>query len=341
MAQQARITVMGSGSWGTALAHLLASNGHRVTLWSHRQEVADGINREHVNPHYLKGTRLPEGLTATADLPTAVGAARDMLLWVVPSHVTREVFTRAAPHLPKGVPVISATKGIEVDTLHFMTDIFAQLLGDGDDHLGVLSGPSFAQEVVSGAPTAVAVSCIHPQVGETAQRLFGSPHFRVYTNSDMVGTQLGGALKNVVAIAAGAVEGLGLGHNTQAVLITRGLAEITRLGMAMGADPGTFSGLAGMGDLVLTCTGGLSRNRRVGIALGQGRTLDDILNEMQMVAEGIKTTAAAHQLAHREGVEMPIVDEIHRVLFEGAAPQQAVAALMGRPQRPEEELFTN
>ncbi len=341
MVAEARITVMGAGSWGTALAHLLATNGHRVTLWSHRQALADGINQQRTNPDYLTGVPLPDRLTATADLERAIADAHHMLLWVIPSHVTREVFSRVAPILKPGVPIISATKGIEVDTLDFITDIFAECLGGERDRLGVLSGPSFAKEVIVGAPTAVAVACTNPTVGETAQRLFGSNQFRVYTNGDMVGTQLGGALKNVVAIAAGAVEGLGLGHNTQAVLITRGLAEIARLGAAMNADPRTFAGLAGMGDLVLTCTGGLSRNRQVGIGLGRGRSLDEILQEMNMVAEGVKTTAAAHKLARQKGVDMPIVTEIHRALFEGATPQQAVAALMSRPQRPEEELFAD
>jgi glycerol-3-phosphate dehydrogenase (NAD(P)+) len=335
----AHITVMGSGSWGTALAHRLADNGHKVTLWSHRKEVAEAINRDRQNPHYLKGVQLPKGLTATADLQAAVSAAKEMLLWVVPSHVTAEVFAQVVPHLAPGVPVISATKGIEVDSLRFMTDVFADCLGGDDGRLGVLSGPSFADEVAAGVPTAVAVASKNPQVGKSVQELFGHSTFRVYTNSDPVGTQLGGALKNVVAIAAGAVQGLGLGHNTQAVLITRGLAEISRLGQAMGADPGTLSGLAGMGDLVLTCTGGLSRNRQVGIALGQGKSLKEILGSMQMVAEGVKTTAAAHRLALKEQVEMPIVAHVHKVLFEGDTPAQAVAALMGRPQRSEEELF--
>ncbi|MBI5136804.1 MAG: NAD(P)-dependent glycerol-3-phosphate dehydrogenase [Nitrospirae bacterium] len=338
MPSQARITVVGSGSWGTALAYLLAGNGHRVTMWCHHAQVAEAINRDHANPRYLRGVPLPPNLIASADLEASVRAARDMLLWVVPSHVTREVFARVVPHLPPDVPVISATKGIEVDTLKFMTDIFAELLGDGDGRLGVLSGPSFAQEVVAGSPTAVAVASTDERVGARVQALFASNTFRVYTNTDLVGTQLGGALKNVVAIAAGAVEGLGFGHNTQAVLITRGLAEIVRLGVAMGADPATLAGLAGMGDLVLTCTGGLSRNRQVGIALGQGRTLKEVLDRMHMVAEGVKTTAAAHQLARRMGVEMPIVAQIHKVLFEGETPRQAVATLMGRPQRSEEGL---
>jgi len=336
-----RITVMGSGSWGTALAHRLAANGHKVTLWSHRQAVAEAINRDRCNPHYLKGVPLPDGLSATANLAEAVASARDMLLWVVPSHVSREVFAQVVPHLPAGVPVISATKGIEIDTLDFMSDIFAKLLGESTDRIGVLSGPSFANEVVAGVPTAVAVATTNRAVGQAVQAMFGHSTFRVYTNTDLVGTQLGGALKNVVAIAAGAVQGLGLGHNAQAVLITRGLAEISRLGVAMGAEPSTLAGLAGMGDLVLTCTGGLSRNRQVGIALGEGKSLEEILGNMQMVAEGVKTTAAAHQLATREGVEMPIVAQIHRVLFEGATPAQAVSTLMGRPQRSEEELFAD
>ncbi len=334
-----RITVVGAGSWGTALADLLARNGHQVRLWTLHQQVADGIAATGKNPHYLTGTPLSERLTATTDLHEAVSFARDMLLWVVPSHATREVLQRAAPALGDSVPVVSATKGIEVDTLCLMTDILAELLG-GDsarDRLAVLSGPSFAQEVADQMPTAVVASASNPAMSQVVQTLFANSHFRVYDNQDPIGTQIGGALKNVVALAAGACQGLQLGHNTQAVLITRGLAEITRLGLAMGANPATFAGLSGMGDLVLTCTGGLSRNRQVGIALGQGQTLEDILDAMNMVAEGVKTTAAAYQLANKHGIEMPLVTQIHHTLFDGLPPQQALKNLMGRPQRAESD----
>jgi glycerol-3-phosphate dehydrogenase (NAD(P)+) len=335
----ARVTVAGAGSWGTALAMLLAANGHRVTLWCREPEVAEGIARKHHNPLYLPDVDLPESLAATGDLAEAMGAARDLLVWVVPSQFTRAVLEQARPHLGPEVPVVSASKGIEVSTLKLLSEVFAELLGEGTaERFAVLSGPSFAKEVARGMPTAVAAGGTNPEVGRTAQRLFGCDRFRVYTNHDPVGTQVGGALKNVVAIAAGAVEGLGLGHNTQAVLVTRGLAEMTRLGVALGADPRTFAGLAGLGDLVLTCTGDLSRNRGVGVALGQGRTLEDFLGTTGQVAEGVKTTAAAHELAARLGVEMPIVAQVYRVLFEGASPKDALSHLMARPQKAEEDV---
>lgn len=339
MTDGARITVVGAGSWGTALAHLLARNGHHVTLWCRETEVAEGIRARRRNPLYLSDVDLPPRLSATNDLADAVAAAADLLVWVVPTQFSRAVLAQALPNLAPGLPVVSATKGIEVASLKLMTDVMGDLMGsEAGGRLAVLSGPSFAREVVQGMPTAVAVAALSPQVGAKVQALFGADTFRVYTNHDPVGTQVGGALKNVVAIAAGAVEGLGLGHDTRAVLVTRGLAEIRRLGVALGANPQTFAGLSGLGDLVLTCTGELSRNRQVGVGLGQGKQLADILAGMGMVAEGVKTTAAAHQLAGREGVEMPIVAEVHRVLFEGATARDAVHALMARPQKTEEDF---
>ncbi len=339
VSSDARVTVMGAGSWGTALAHLLAGNGHRVTLWCLEEEVAEAVNGKHENPVYMPGVTLSDGITATTDMAGAVKQADDMLVWVVPSQFTGKVFGQIAKQLGAGVPIVSATKGIEESSLRLMTEVMAEWLPDGDGRLTVLSGPSFAKEVVHGMPTAVAVAGEDESVTSRVQALFASEQFRVYTNSDPVGTQLGGALKNVVALAAGAVEGLGLGYNTQAVLITRGLTEITRLGLAMGAQASTFSGLAGVGDLVLTCTGGLSRNRQVGIALGQGKSLEQILSEMNMVAEGVKTTAGAHKLAARMGVDMPIVEQVHRVLFEGVSPGDALADLMARPQKSENEML--
>jgi glycerol-3-phosphate dehydrogenase (NAD(P)+) len=334
-----RIGVVGAGSWGTALAQRLALGGHDVCLWAREPEVAAAIRLDGVNPRYLPEAELPPALAATSEVTEAVAAARDLLVWVVPSQFTRAVLEQAAPALGPDVPVVSATKGIEVATLKLITQVFEELLGPAaGDRLAVLSGPSFAREVAQGMPTAVAAASREPAVAQLVQRAFGSGTFRVYTNRDPVGTQVGGALKNVVAIAAGAVEGLGLGHNTQAVLITRGLAEITRLGTALGAEAATFAGLAGLGDLVLTCTGGLSRNRTVGVALGQGKALPDILAGMGMVAEGVKTTAAAYELAARKGVEMPIVAEVNRVLFEGASPAEALSSLMTRPQKPEEDF---
>jgi glycerol-3-phosphate dehydrogenase (NAD(P)+) len=336
MTRGARVTVMGAGSWGTALAHVLARNGHAVTLWCNEPEVAEGINARRRNPLFLSEVDLPDGISATADLPAAAGAPSDLLVWVVPSQFTRRVLEAAAGHLAPDVPVAIATKGVEVETLHLMTQVFEDVLGpDTTGRLAVLSGPSFAREVVAGMPTAVAAGSTAPALAHRVQGTFGSETFRVYTNRDPVGTQVGGALKNVVAIAAGAVEGLGLGHNTRAVIVTRGLAEIRRLGLALGAEAPTFAGLAGLGDLVLTCTGGLSRNRRVGVALGQGKRLDDILAGTGEVAEGVKTTAAAHQLARRHGVDMPIVEQVHRTLFEGATAKEAMEYLMSRPQKPE------
>ncbi|MDH4230084.1 MAG: NAD(P)-dependent glycerol-3-phosphate dehydrogenase [Nitrospirota bacterium] len=341
MTSSAHVAVIGAGSWGTALAAVLAGAGHRVTLWCREPTVADAINRERANTAFLPGAALPEGIRATADLAAAVAAARDLVVWVVPSQFSRRVLAEAAPALAAGVPVVSATKGIEVETLLPVTGVFEEILGPGvRDRLAVLSGPSFAREVVQGAPTAVAVAAWQAEVAERVQSLFGTSMFRVYTNDDPLGTQIGGALKNVVAIAAGAVEGLGFGSNTQSVLITRGLAEITRLGVRLGANPATFAGLAGMGDLVLTCTGGLSRNRQVGIALGRGGKLEAILGEMRMVAEGVKTTQAAWRLAQKSGVEMPIVEQVHRVLFEGATAREALSALMGRPQRSEDAFLS-
>ncbi|MFQ5509215.1 MAG: NAD(P)H-dependent glycerol-3-phosphate dehydrogenase [Leptospirillia bacterium] len=341
MSETVRITVAGAGSWGTALARLLAENGHRVILWCLEEEVAAGVNESRENTRFLPGFTLPDNLSATTDLSAAAAAARDLLLWVVPTQFSRKVFTQAAPHLNAEVPIVSASKGVELQTLGFVTGIFEDVLGKDPARrrCAALSGPSFAREVAQGAPTAVAVGAWNESVAETVQRLFTSPSFRVYTNPDPIGTQVGGALKNVVAIASGAVEGLGYGHNTEAVLITRGLLEITRLGVALGAKSETFSGLSGMGDLVLTCTGGLSRNRQVGKQLGEGRKLDDILADMQMVAEGVKTTESAWQLAHKLGVEMPIVEQVYRALYEGVSPKDALAELMSRPPRSEEALL--
>jgi glycerol-3-phosphate dehydrogenase (NAD(P)+) len=336
MTRGARVTVMGAGSWGTALAHVLARNGHAVTLWCREPEVAEGINARRRNPLFLSDVDLPDGIAATPDLAGAAAAPSDLLVWVVPSQFTRAVLTEAAPHLAPDVGVTIATKGIEVESLRLMTEVFQDVLGAGaGERLSVLSGPSFAREVVAGMPTAVAAGSASPVAAHHVQGLFGSETFRVYTNRDPVGTQICGALKNVVAIAAGAAEGLGLGHNTRAVIITRGLAEIRRLGLALGAEAPTFSGLAGLGDLVLTCTGGLSRNRSVGVALGQGKRLPDILSGMGEVAEGVKTTAAAHRLAGNHGVGMPIVEQVNRTLFEGATVKEAMENLMARPQKPE------
>lgn len=331
-----RIGVIGAGSWGTALANLLAGKDNHVTVWSYEAEVADSINREHENTKYMKGVKLHTNVHATQHLGEAVSGA-DVVLNVTPSQHVRRVMTEAAQHFHENTLVISASKGIETSTLQTMAEVLEEVLpGTPGAHACFLSGPSFALEVARGKPTAVAMASHHQPSAERAQELFQASYFRVYTNPDVIGVELGGALKNVIAIAAGMATGLQLGHNALAALITRGLAEMARVGIARGANPLTFSGLAGMGDLILTCTGELSRNRSVGVALGEGKSIDEILGGMFMVAEGVETTRAAHALAQRAGIEMPIVAEVHRVLFEGSTAREAVENLMLREPKPEQ-----
>jgi glycerol-3-phosphate dehydrogenase (NAD(P)+) len=332
----ARVAVVGAGSWGTALAALLAKAGREVTLWSFEDHVVSEVRDHGENRTYLPGVALPAALRVTSRLEEAVGSA-EYVVSVTPSQFVRSVMSRAAPHLPSDAILVSASKGIETSTQKRMDEVLAEVLGhDLGDRFSVLSGPSFALEVARGEPTAVVVASTHPAVADRVQALFQTRAFRVYTNSDVVGVELGGALKNVIALAAGVTAGLGFGHNTLAALITRGLAEITRLGVALGAQPSTFAGLAGMGDLVLTCTGALSRNRSVGYRLGKGETLEAILREMHAVAEGVKTTQAVHDLARRKGVEMPICEEVYLMLVEGKRPVDALQSLMGRDPKPEE-----
>lgn len=330
-----RVAVIGAGSWGTALANLLAVKGNAVTIWSYESDVADAINRRHENPKYLKGISLHPGLRASESLRDAVSDA-DVVVNVTPSQHVRRVMSEAAPQLRDGALVVSASKGIETATLKTMAEVIEDVLpGMSGAHACFLSGPSFALEVAQQMPTAVAMASHHPESAARAQQLFQAPFFRVYTNPDVIGVELGGSLKNVIAIAAGMVAGLKLGHNALAALITRGLAEIARLGIARGANPLTFSGLAGMGDLILTCTGELSRNRSVGVALGQGKSIQDILGGMYMVAEGVETTRAAHALARQADIEMPIVAEMYGVLFEGRTPRETLENLMMREPKPE------
>jgi glycerol-3-phosphate dehydrogenase (NAD(P)+) len=330
-----RVAVIGGGSWGTALADLLSRKGHETVLWSYEQDVADHIRKEHQNPRYLAEILLHDRLDATSDLEEAVTGA-GVIVSVSPSHVVRSVMAQLAPFIRDDALVISASKGIEVDTLVTMDQVLAEVLPPGPgSRMAFLSGPSFALEVAQGHPTAVTMAASDPEVASRAQELFQTDRFRVYTNEDVRGVELGGALKNVIAIASGVVEGLGFGNNTRAALITRGLAEITRLGVTLGAHPRTFSGLAGMGDLILTCTGALSRNRSVGIELAAGRTLEEILGGMTMVAEGVRTTRSARELAIRNEVEMPIVDAVHAVLYEGQSAREAVETLMLREPKPE------
>jgi len=328
------LAVIGAGAWGTALAGLLAGKGERVRLWAFEPEVAAGIVADHENKLYLPGVALPAALETTTSLEEAVFGVEGVV-FVVPSHAAARVAVSLAPHLPADAPVIAATKGIEPERLRLMSVLLEETLPVRRGPVFALSGPSFAMEVCRQLPTAVVLAGPAGPRASALQGLLMTPAFRVYLSEDPIGVQLGGALKNVIALAAGIVDGLGLGHNTRAALITRGLAEMVRLGAALGADPRTFAGLSGMGDLVLTCTGGLSRNRSVGMQLGQGKQLADILAGTRTVAEGVSTAKAARALAERHHVEMPIVREVCAVLFEGKDPRRAVADLMGRAARPE------
>lgn len=329
------VGVVGAGSWGTTLANLLAKQGHPVRLWALEPEVAAAINTQHQNTRYLEGIDLDPRLTATNDLSEAVADA-EFIVTVSPAQYVHQVMSRAADVVQPDTRVVSASKGIEKSSLRTMAEVLRDVLPEPTgSRVAFLSGPSFAREVAQEQPTAVTVASKDAEALMRIQGLFQTPYFRVYTTDDVVGVELGGALKNVIAIAAGMVSGLGLGHNAIAALITRGLAEIARLADGLGADRLTLSGLAGMGDLILTCTGDLSRNRFVGRELGRGRTLDEILANMDMVAEGVDTTRAALALARREGIEMPIVEEVHAVLFEGRTALEALDNLMTREPKPE------
>ncbi|MBX3272173.1 MAG: NAD(P)H-dependent glycerol-3-phosphate dehydrogenase [Sandaracinaceae bacterium] len=329
--------VLGAGSWGTALAKLLADNGHHVRLWCRREEQAQGIEAARENATYLPGITLPASLCATSDLAAALDGV-GLVLSVVPTHGLRAVLEEAAPSLPADAPVLSCTKGIEQGTLQMVSEIFEEHVPKERHHLlTFLAGPSFAREVAARMPTAVTVAGHDEAVTRRVQRHLASPAMRVYTTDDVIGAEVGGALKNVIAIAAGVGDGLGFGHNARAAIITRGLVEIGRLGQRLGAHPMTVHGLAGMGDLVLTCTGDLSRNRKVGLALGRGQKLADILAGMNMVAEGVRTTKSAYELAARVGVEMPITEAMYRILYEDHDPKLAVTELMTRRARAERD----
>lgn len=321
------LAVLGGGSWGTALAAHLRRAGQPVRLWLRQAAVADEINRHRRNPAYLPGVELPPELAATTDLAEAVAGATAVFV-VIPSEFCRAVYRQLRPVIPPEAVVVSGTKGIEIDTLRRMTEVAGEEVPGHP--LAVLSGPSFALEVAREQPTTVVVASTDLAVAEAAQRLVSTRTFRAYSSADVVGVELAGSLKNVIAIAAGIVDGLGYGHNTVAALVTRGLAEIARLAVASGARADTLSGLAGLGDLVLTCTGALSRNRRLGQALGAGRTLAEAVAETRMVAEGLRTTLAACALAERAGIEMPISMQMREVLYRGRPPREAVDALMLR-----------
>jgi glycerol-3-phosphate dehydrogenase (NAD(P)+) len=326
-----RATVVGAGSWGTTVAHLLAHNVETM-LWARDPDVALEVDTKHTNSRYLAGYDLHPDLRATSNIIEAVSTA-DMLVMGVPSHGFRSTLREIAPYIRAWVPVISLAKGLEQGTNERMTEVINDEL-PGHPY-GVLTGPNLAKEILAGDAAAAVLAMSDHTIAATLQDLFSTSLFRVYTNEDVIGCELAGALKNVMAIASGMADGLGTGDNTRAAVITRGLAELSRLGMAMGGDPFTFGGLAGMGDLVATCVSPQSRNRHVGEQLGQGRTIDDIIEEMQMVAEGVKTVAVVHALANEYGVEMPIVEEVYRVVVEGQTAEDAYRGLLGRTVRRE------
>lgn len=330
-----RIAVIGAGSWGTALANLLGGQGFRVDLWVFEQDVRDQIQNERENKVFLPGFSLSENLFPTNDIAEAV-SRKDMLLIVVPSHVMRETAASILPHLPAESIIVTASKGIENKTHLTMSGVLQEVFSETPQgRFAVLSGPSFAREVAANVPTAVTVASPDAEVACRIQQIFATPFFRVYTSDDMIGVELGGAVKNVIAIAAGIVDGLGLGLNTRAALITRGLAEISRLGRELGANPITLAGLSGVGDLILTCTGALSRNHTVGKKIGEGRKLSDILAESRMVAEGVKTAKSVYNLSKKLEVEMPIAHEIYRILYEDLSPKEALKNLMTRDLKEE------
>jgi glycerol-3-phosphate dehydrogenase (NAD(P)+) len=340
------IAIIGAGAWGTAISIVLGrKQTHGVRLWAHEPEVCESIRVRRVNEMFLAGEIIPGTVTPTNSFEEALRGA-EIVVSVMPSHHTRRVFQAMLPHLRPEMLFVSATKGIENDSLLRMTEVITELLSGPDKvfvpRIGAMSGPTFAKEVAKGDPTAITIASADRKLAAIVQREFSDPRFRVYTNDDVVGVELGGALKNIVAIAAGVLSGMNLGHNTVAALITRGLAEITRLIVACGGRPETMAGLAGLGDLVLTCTGGLSRNRSVGVELGRGRKLDDIIAGMHgMVAEGVLTTNAAVGLARRVGVEMPITEQMHAILQQGKSVQEAIRDLMNRPSTSEVGLYRN
>ncbi len=332
-----KAAVVGAGAWGTALAIHLARTESTVALWTWDEQHAAQMRADRENKAFFAGFSLPSAVTPTADLAEALGDA-SLVIFVVPSHGLRGTAVRAREYLAEGALVVTATKGIEDGTLMLMTEVLRDVLGSKHAHrIVAISGPSFAQEVAMGHPTNVVAACSEEASCVELQLRLGSERFRVYSSDDPVGVEMGGALKNVIAIAAGACEGLGFGHNSGAALITRGLAEVTRLAVAKGGNPLTLAGLAGMGDLVLTCTGSLSRNRVVGFELGRGRLLQDILDKLGHVAEGVATARSAVKLAEQVGVELPISAEVHAVLYEGKSPQDAVRDVLARPLRRERD----
>jgi glycerol-3-phosphate dehydrogenase (NAD(P)+) len=338
MLRSMRAAVIGGGSWGTALASVLGTNGHETIIWAHDEEVARAITERHENPKYLAGLLLPHTVRGTHVLADALAGA-ELVVAVSPSHVTRAVMRDALPLLPRGVPIVCASKGIENDTLLTMNEVLEEVLpSELHPYLTYLSGPSFAKETVRRMPTAVVVASPWERIAQRVQRAFSNDTFRVYTSNDVAGVELGGSLKNVCAIAAGIADGMGYGNNTRAALITRGLSELVRLAVKKGANPLTLSGLAGLGDLVLTCTGELSRNRTVGLGLGRGQSLDEVLAGMTQVAEGVRTAKSAHELAKKLGCEMPIHEAVYRILYEQLPAKQAMTQLLSRELKSELQL---
>lgn len=330
-----RACVIGSGSFGTALSNVLAHNCDEVRLWGREPELASSINERHENTTYLPGIPLSHRIHATASLEEALEGA-ELVVSATPSQAMREVIKRALPHLPANVPIITVSKGIEIGSLKTMTEVLEDCLPEQyHPYVAVLSGPSFAKELARRMPTVVTIAAHWDKVAIKCQKSFATETFRSYTSQDVVGVQYGGALKNVIAIAAGISDGLGFGHNARAAIITRGLAEISRMAVRRGANPLTLSGLSGIGDLVLTCTGELSRNRTVGFELGKGRSLQDILKDMNQVAEGVKTAESARDLSRKLGVELPICDQVYSIIYENKNPRQAVVELMTRQSKPE------
>jgi glycerol-3-phosphate dehydrogenase (NAD(P)+) len=328
-----RLSIIGAGSFGTAMAIVAARAGHDVLLWAHDPDVAEGIRQARRNPVYMPAIELDARINATQSIEEAARFSESLFM-VVPSHHYRRVLGELAPHMAHA-DVISGTKGIENETLETMSQVSAQVLGEKLRSFAVLSGPTFALEAARGDPTVAVVASSDDGFAHAAQGMLSGGTFRLYRTDDVAGVELAGSLKNVIAIAAGVLEGLGLGSNTNAALVTRGLHEMTKLGIALGGRLETFAGLAGMGDLVLTCTGALSRNRRVGVELGRGKTLEQILGETREVAEGVKTAKAAQALAKRHGIEMPITTEMYRVLYEKESPRGAIQRLMTRSLKAE------
>lgn len=331
-----RIAVIGAGSWGTALGNLLADNGKKVDIWVREKQVFQQIKEQRINKVFLPDVKLSPSLKPVTSFEEAL-FEKELAVLAIPSHVFRKVLTGLKPYLPSRIFLMAATKGIENESLMLMSQVAEDVLGNRSLEFGCLAGPSFASEVSRKLPTAVSIACRDMAQTEKLQKVFNRDFFRVYASDDLFGVQLGGAMKNVIAIAAGVCDGLGFGYNARAALITRGLAEITRLGVSAGCNALTFSGLSGLGDLVLTCTSDLSRNRTVGFRIGKSETLEDITGGMKMVAEGVRTTKSAYQLGKRKGVVMPITNEMYRILYEGKRPEDAARELMMRDLKVELE----